>query len=144
MDWAALRALADEGWEIGSHTVNHALLPGIDDQQLTAELAHSRVRIAESIGRCSAVAYPYGQADGRVSAAARDAGYQVGVMLTGAVVADEPLRRPRVGMFTRDTGPRLRAKLSRPALAARRSGAARAVRRLRPGREWLPSGGTAW
>jgi peptidoglycan/xylan/chitin deacetylase (PgdA/CDA1 family) len=144
LTWNEVGALADEGWEIGSHTVTHPLLTTLADEPLERELAVSRARIAEAVGACDSVAYPYGQADARVAAAARRAGYCVGVTLTGAVVADERMRRPRVGLFTQDIGPRLRVKLSAPGLAARRSPVARAVRRLRPTRDWLPNGGEAW
>jgi peptidoglycan/xylan/chitin deacetylase (PgdA/CDA1 family) len=141
LGWDALRGLKARGWEIGSHTVTHPLLTAATADELAEELERSRARIVDELGGCDAIAYPYGQADTRVASAAAMAGYRVGVMLTGAVLADEPLRRPRVGLFTRDQGVRLRLKLSRPALAARRSGAAKGLRRLRRSRTWLPSGG---
>src|SRR6185312_11961886 len=125
-----LASLRDRGWEVGSHTVTHALLTAAGDAALAAELGDSRRAIAERLGDCATVAYPYGVADARVAAAAREAGYLAACTLTGAHVDDEPHRRPRVGMTSADTGPRLGAKLSPLGIAMRRSGAARTVRRL--------------
>jgi peptidoglycan/xylan/chitin deacetylase (PgdA/CDA1 family) len=139
--WDELAALRDRGWEVGSHTVTHALLPGLDDARLAAELADSRRAIADRLGACETIAYPYGVADARVAAAARQAGYAAACTLTGAHVADEPYLRPRVGMTSADTGPRLRAKVSPLGVELRRSAAARTVRRLRRRRDWLPAAG---
>jgi peptidoglycan/xylan/chitin deacetylase (PgdA/CDA1 family) len=143
LSWDELAVLRDRGWEVGSHTVTHALLTEVDDARLAAELADSRRAIAERLGACATLAYPYGIADARVAAAARSAGYLAACTLTGAHVEDEPLRRPRVGMTSADTGRRLRAKLSPLGVALRRSGAARTVRRLRRRRDWLPAAGGA-
>jgi peptidoglycan/xylan/chitin deacetylase (PgdA/CDA1 family) len=139
MGWDELAALKDQGWEVGSHTVTHGLLTNVDDRTLADELTGSRTRIAERLGSCESIAYPYGQADRRVAVAAERAGYRAAVMLTAVVVADEALRRPRVELGSRDHGLRLRLKLSAPALAARRARPARLVRRLRGARAWMPS-----
>jgi peptidoglycan/xylan/chitin deacetylase (PgdA/CDA1 family) len=143
LSWADLAALRGRGWEVGSHTVSHALLTAAGDAALSAELGDSRRAIADRLGDCATVAYPYGVADARVAAAAREAGYLAACTLTGAHVDDEPHRRPRVGMTSADTGPRLGAKLSPLGLALRRSGAARTVRRLRRRRDWIPAAGPA-
>jgi peptidoglycan/xylan/chitin deacetylase (PgdA/CDA1 family) len=143
LSWADLEALQARGWEVGSHTVSHALLTEVDDARLAAELADSRRAIAERLGACATLAYPYGLADARVAAAARGAGYLAACTLTGAHLVDEPFRRPRVGMTSADMGPRLRAKLSPLGVALRHSSAARTVRRLRARRDWLPTSGGA-
>ena len=139
LGWDDLRELTDQGWEVGSHTVTHPLLTTVDDATLEHELTWSRARIVERLGSCDSLAYPYGQADARVAAAAAEAGYRTAVMLTGVEVADEPMRRPRLGLGSADRGLRLRLKVSAPSLAARRSAPARLLRGLRPGRSWLPS-----
>jgi peptidoglycan/xylan/chitin deacetylase (PgdA/CDA1 family) len=143
LSWGDLAALQARDWEVGSHTVSHALLTEADDERLAAELADSRRTIAERLGTCVTLAYPYGMADARVAAAAHSAGYLAACTLTGAHLVDEPLRRPRVGMTSADSGPRLWAKLSPVGLSLRRSSAARAVRRLRRRRDWLPAPGRA-
>jgi peptidoglycan/xylan/chitin deacetylase (PgdA/CDA1 family) len=141
LGWDALGGLRDAGWEVGSHTCTHPLLTSLDGERLRCELVESRSRVIERLGSCTSIAYPYGIADARVAAAAAAAGYSTAFTLTGVELINEPLRRPRVGLFDRDRGLRLRVKLSRPVLAARRSGVARGLRRVRRSRSWVPSAG---
>ena len=82
MDWDELRSLADDGIEIGSHTVSHPHLTRLDDATLRLELVDSRERVEDEIGRpCRFLAYPFGEEDGRVRRAARDAGYEAAFAL---------------------------------------------------------------
>jgi peptidoglycan/xylan/chitin deacetylase (PgdA/CDA1 family) len=143
LGWEGLAGLAARGWEVGSHTVNHRLLTAAGDAELEHELGESRRLICERLGRCDTIAYPYGQADERVAAAAAAAGYLAACTLTGAHVADEPHLRPRIGMTAADEGARLRFKVSRAGIGLRRSPAARAVRRMRRRRAWLPAAGSS-
>ena len=77
MNWEELRASASMGVEIGSHTVWHPHLTRLGDAELNRELKGSKERIEDELGRpCRFLAYPYGEHDGRVRAAARSAGYQ--------------------------------------------------------------------
>ncbi len=121
LGWTTLQRLVDSGWEVGSHTVSHPLLLDVDDERLSVELSLSRHRIAERLGTCETVAYPFGVADARVAAAARAAGYLAGCTLTPAHHVDEPYRRPRVGLAARDDGWRRWAKLSPTVGRLRRS-----------------------
>lgn len=121
LGWRQLEQLVDAGWEIGSHTVDHSLLPGLADDELESELRQSRAGLAAKLGSCDTIAYPYGDANERVANAAASAGYLAGCTLTRFHLIDEAMRRPRIGLFARDTGPRLQAKLSRPSLSMRRS-----------------------
>ena len=98
LTWRELADLHDIGWEIGSHTVTHPLLPGLSGQELQVQLEQSRASIADRLGACETLAYPYGVADARVADAARAAGYFAACVLTGAHFTDEPYRRPRVGL----------------------------------------------
>ncbi|HET8651954.1 MAG TPA: polysaccharide deacetylase family protein [Gaiellaceae bacterium] len=116
LSWEELAGLRDAGWEIGSHTVTHRRLLELDDADLWRELKESREVISERFGHCETVAYPYGLADARVSAAAKRAGYLAGCTLSPSHRIDEPFRRARVGLYRADTGLRFRAKLS-PTLA---------------------------
>ena len=118
--WGELRALRDDGWEIGSHTVTHARLPEVDDETLERELGDSRARIVAELGACATIAYPYGLADDRVAAAAGRAGYASGLTLTSSHRRDEPLLRPRTGLYPTDRW-RERVKLSLWFGAVRRS-----------------------
>lgn len=81
LDPAQLRELAARpGATIGSHGATHARCAECDDAQLARELAGSRARLAELVGReVDAVAYPHGSVDARVRDAARAAGYRLGL-----------------------------------------------------------------
>lgn len=121
LSWSELERLADAGWEIGSHTVRHPKLPELSDEELEAELRDSRAGLAARLGGCDTIAYPYGEADDRVARAASAAGYLGGCTLSRFHLVDTPHLRARVGLFTNDTGTRLRAKLSPVARLARGS-----------------------
>lgn len=138
LGWTDAEALVAGGWEVGSHTATHPLLTQADDERLGEELQASRTAIERRLGRCTSLAYPYGIADERVAAAAALSGYTVACTLTFAHVADEPLRRPRVGLGADDTGVRLALQVSRLGGIVRRSSAVRVARRLRRRRAWLP------
>ena len=118
LSWAELRTLADEGWEVGSHTCSHPRLTTLGDAELEAELRVSRERCTEGAGHeCRSVAYPYGDWDRRVSLAAERAGYQAGAILALNRVFQrpQPLEWPRVGVYGIDSTWRYRLKVS-PAL----------------------------
>jgi len=122
MDWDQLHELALAGWEIGSHTCSHPRLTRIDDDALRHELEHSREVVEERLElRCSSIAYPFGDHDERVVAAAADAGYAAGATLPRAldpvVAPGSPLTVRRIGVYRRDGDVRFRAKTSRPARA---------------------------
>jgi peptidoglycan/xylan/chitin deacetylase (PgdA/CDA1 family) len=84
MDWDELRALADRGFEIGSHTVSHPHLPRLTEAEIERELRESRARCEEELGRpCRLLAYPYGEHDARVKNLAERAGYEAAFTLHG-------------------------------------------------------------
>jgi peptidoglycan/xylan/chitin deacetylase (PgdA/CDA1 family) len=113
MDWAALRALAERGVEIGSHTVSHAHLPALADSELERELRDSRARIEDELGRpCRFLAYPYGEHDARVQAAAASAGYDAAFALGPGSSHANRFALPRVDLYPRDTMLRATLKTS--------------------------------
>ena len=108
MDWDALRALAARGVEIGAHTVTHAHLPLLSDAEVEHELVESRRRIEAELGRpCRMLAYPYGEEQPRIRAAAQRAGFEAAFALPGARRAPHRYALPRVGLYRADG--RLRA-----------------------------------
>jgi peptidoglycan/xylan/chitin deacetylase (PgdA/CDA1 family) len=122
MQWPDLRALAESGWEIGSHTCTHPRLTTLDDARLRQELTDSRERCARELGRpCRSIAYPYGDVDARVAAAAAAAGYEAGAKLASDLRTEGALRFPRVGIYHPDGWPRFRLKVARPLRRLRRS-----------------------
>lgn len=113
MTWPQLRALADAGWEIGSHTCSHPRLTGLADTDLARELADSRRRCEDGMGRaCRSLAYPYGDHDARVIGAAATAGYEAAGTLPEQFSGAAPLAWPRVGIYYEDTPKRFAVKVS--------------------------------
>lgn len=112
LDWAALAELAEQRIEIGSHTRTHAHLTRCSDAELDRELRESRTVIEDSLGRaCRFLAYPFGEHDARVRAAARRAGYEGAFALGfGGLGRPDRYAWPRVGLYPRDRGPRFALK----------------------------------
>lgn len=128
MDWDRVCTLSNEGWEVGSHTRSHPVLPQTDDETLEQELEVSREELEERLQRpCTSVAYPYGAVDGRVRAMTRRAGYLAGAATQGGSV-DSALERRRE-VISRTDGTRIFALKTRPSV--RRVLAEPAVARLK-------------
>jgi peptidoglycan/xylan/chitin deacetylase (PgdA/CDA1 family) len=111
MNWDDLAELAAAGWEIGSHTCTHPHLTQLDDEALAHELRDSRMVCAEHLGLpCQSIAYPYGDMNPRVVAAAAAAGYETGARLSRDLRPAGPLSYPRVGLYRGDDRSRFRVK----------------------------------
>ncbi len=119
MSWDDLRGLAEMDWEIGSHTCTHPRLTTLSNEQLAAELRRSRQECAEAMGRCDSIAYPYGDVDQRVAAAAAAAGYRAGAALPGRLHRGRVFEWPRIGVYWDDDMRRFKLKVSRAVRAAR-------------------------
>jgi peptidoglycan/xylan/chitin deacetylase (PgdA/CDA1 family) len=125
MSWEQLHRLADAGWEIGSHTRTHPRLTQLDDGSVAEELAGSRRDCEQGLDRpCRSLAYPYGDHDGRIVQAAREAGYAAACGLPAGRHRPDPLCWPRIGIYHPDHRVRFRLKVSP------------AVRRLHASRAW--------
>jgi peptidoglycan/xylan/chitin deacetylase (PgdA/CDA1 family) len=73
--------------EIGFHTRTHERLPPLGDDELGVALADGAEALAAAAGGpLRTVAYPYGEADTRVAAAARGAGFRCGYTTRGVAV----------------------------------------------------------
>lgn len=113
MTWEQAGALAGEGWEIGSHTLTHPRLTELGDAELAAELGESRQLVADRLGRCDTLAYPFGAWDARVERAAAAAGYRFAFTLPiDSQRGASPLSIPRLTIDDRDSVARFRAKVS--------------------------------
>lgn len=120
LDWDALRALRDSGWEVASHTVSHLRLTTLSDADLARELADSRAACTEALGaECRTLCYPYGDVDDRVVAAAGAAGYEAAAGLPARWAPTVPLNVPRAGVWNADDPRRFALKTSRVVRAAR-------------------------
>ena len=121
LTWDGLRELRERGVEIGSHTMTHAHLTRLADDELDRELVEAKQWIEDELGApCRFLAYPFGEVDDRVRAATRRAGYAGAFGLPGTPGDEFDL--PRVGLYRRDSVGRALLKASSPGrwVAARR------------------------
>lgn len=135
MSWDEVRAMADVGWEIGSHTRSHPRLTELDDEAALRELHDSREACEEQLQReCDSLAYPFGAWDPRVRELAGEAGYRRAVTLSDhlsdPLFADGMLALSRDGVyrwtnrteFLLTTSPALRRLRGSPLYGRLRSG----------------------
>lgn len=115
MGWDELRELVERGVEVGSHTVTHPHLTSLGDEELRRELLQSRERLERELGvPCRFLAYPFGDEDPRVHAAARASGYEAAFALPGRQTANNVYAVPRVGIWRSDSPFRVTLKTSGP------------------------------
>ncbi len=113
MTWDELRALEERGIEVSSHTVSHPHLTTLSDAELAHELGSSRQRLEDELGHpCRVLAYPYGECDERVRAAARAAGYEAAFGLPGDATGRDRFELFRVGVWNGEGLPRVALKAS--------------------------------
>jgi len=74
--WQELRELVSAGGSVGSHARSHTPLPELDETALAAELEESLVELRRHVpGAAPLLAYPHGEHDAAVRAAAERTGY---------------------------------------------------------------------
>jgi peptidoglycan/xylan/chitin deacetylase (PgdA/CDA1 family) len=116
-----VREVAAAGHEVGSHSLTHAHLAGLDAEELRREVGESRRILEDVLGApVPGFCYPYGDFDAAAADAVREAGYDHACVTRDYSVADRHTL-PRSYVGDRDTAPRLMAKLARHSLVARRS-----------------------
>jgi peptidoglycan/xylan/chitin deacetylase (PgdA/CDA1 family) len=102
-----IRAMIKAGWEIDSHTVTHADLPGLSAKELAFEIGESRKRLQKLYGiPVNFFCYPSGLFDDAAVAAVKKAGYLGATTTVGGLARPgEPylLRRVRVSGGQSDT-----------------------------------------
>lgn len=131
LSWNELGSLADAGWEVGSHTATHPFLTKLEDAELADELHRSKLACENALGReCLTLAYPYGDVDQRVVAAAARAGYTAAAALGLCDLQPPILSWPRVGVYRPDAHGRFRLKVS-PGVRRLRKRLARAEATIR-------------
>lgn len=113
MTWDGLRDAAERGLEIGAHTVTHPHLPRLGDAEIARELGESRERVEAELGRpCRYLAYPYGEEQPRIRAAAERAGFDAAFALPGSRARPHRYALPRAGLYRADGVLRTLAKTS--------------------------------
>lgn len=117
--WPMVETMAEDCFEVGSHTLTHPHLSRLGPEELREQLWDSRCRVKERLGRCDTIAFPFGDWSPEVHDATRDCGYEFAFTLptkVGQARADA-LSIPRVNVDYRDRGGRFTAKLSAPGRA---------------------------
>jgi peptidoglycan/xylan/chitin deacetylase (PgdA/CDA1 family) len=113
LDADGVRSVTAAGHEVGSHTMTHADLRGLDAGLLRHEVGESR-RVLEDLlqtevpGFC----YPWGRFDAAAADAVRAAGYDH-ACVTGDFAPGDRFTLPRAYVAPGDSAPRLLAKLAR-------------------------------
>lgn len=95
LDSDGAKQLLTFGAEISSHTCQHPILTRTTDEELHHELSASRQFIVDLAGQCPGLAYPNGDSDGRVEAAAQAAGYDYAVRIAPEAGPAKPYRLGR-------------------------------------------------
>ncbi len=99
------------GMELGSHTMSHRDLRGLDDDDLRWELEAAKAAVEDITGRrCKTFAYPFGLFDDRVESAVARAGYEL-ALAWGPEGTWRPLAAPRLPAPPRHGAMRLGLKL---------------------------------
>jgi len=79
---AQLKALADAGWNIGSHTKSHLALTTLSPSLLRAELHDSKKFLEDLLGRAvTAISFPFGNFNVRVIEACKEAGFEEAISI---------------------------------------------------------------
>lgn len=116
MSWDELRQLEERGFAVESHTVSHPHLPRLSAEELRNELEAPKRRLEEELGRpCRFLAYPFGDCDDPVRAAARAAGYDAAFGLPGDPTGRDRFDVFRVGVWHGESARRVAFK-ARPAV----------------------------
>ena len=107
-----VREVAARRMEIGSHSMTHPKLAGLDPELLDWEVGESRRILRELLDQpVEGFCYPYGNLDGAAVRAVRRAGYAYACTIYEEGRQDE-YALPRIPVWQRDNLPRFAAKLS--------------------------------
>lgn len=99
MSWTELDKLADQGLEIGAHTISHPRLTRLPTEiEIVREVVGSRDRLEERYRRpVPTFAYPYGDYNETVARVVEDAGFRLAVTI--APISTGPFALGRLGVF---------------------------------------------
>ncbi len=115
MDESTCRCLLDDGWEVGSHGLNHYVLPELAPKALNEELTGSKNAL-EQLFNCQVTAfcYPHGAWNKRIQEHVKRAGYQVACAISAnsASVTDDQWALRRVKVKGSDTLSDFKRKVS--------------------------------
>src|SRR5829696_1449334 len=106
-----LPEISARGMEVGSHSMTHVLLSGLEPELLDREVNDSRRVLSEALGETvEGFSYPYGILDGAAVRAVQRAGYAYGCSVKGQVERSA-YDLPRIPISEKDHLLRFKAKL---------------------------------
>ena len=114
LGWEQIRELAQRGFTIGSHTVNHPDLTRLSLLKVQYELRKSKEDLEGQLGRKVAyLSYPFGRCNSRIQAEAKRLGYQAGFSIFPgrSCRLDPSLAIKRTAIYRIDSPLSLRIKL---------------------------------
>ena len=85
MSWAQLHALADDGNEIGGHTLDHPHLTQLTAEQQREQICQDRANLQAQGFTVTNFAYPFGDFDATTQSIVGDCGYDTGRGVSGIV-----------------------------------------------------------
>lgn len=98
-----IRAIAESGHEIGSHTLTHPDLRLLSEKELEKELSESKKILEDILGRSVVtVSFPWGSWNERVWRKAQECGYKAAVAYRKHRAAKRPIL-PATGVYRFDT-----------------------------------------
>jgi peptidoglycan/xylan/chitin deacetylase (PgdA/CDA1 family) len=119
-----IQGMADGGCcSFGSHGHDHRILTRLNDDELACSLVHSREILSDATGQTVLqLAYPNGDHDARVMAAAERAGYRRAYGIRSGFLAGKmaALSLPRIAVGAFDTAEIIRFKVYRRLIEERR------------------------
>ena len=106
-----LREISARGMEVGSHSMTHLMLPGLEPELLEREVNDSRRVLSEALGETvEGFSYPYGILDSATVQAVRQAGYAYACSVKGQVERSA-YDLPRIPILEKDHILRFKLKL---------------------------------
>ena len=113
---AEVRELLASGvWELGAHTLTHALLPSLEASSREQEIAGGKTALAKEFGAdVKSFAYPFGIFEEKDVALAKEAGYAFAVTTEAGIsrdIAADALRLPRLKVSGKEGGLGFRLRL---------------------------------
>jgi len=116
LNWEQIKEMADAGFEIGSHTVNHPDLTRIPKKFVEYELRISKETLEDKLGRrVDFLSYPFGRFNRYVQQEAERVGYRGAYTLRSHSSRNEtnPFCQTRWGVYLLDSPLSLRIKIDR-------------------------------
>lgn len=121
LSWSQLRSLAEEGVEIGAHTMTHPFLTRLPTAKAREEMVDSKKALEDGTGRAvRLLAYPYGDVSETVARLAEETGFEAAYTMNpfASTGAADRYRLPRMGVYSIDGRRRFAAKAGARGLKA--------------------------